>query len=162
MISLLWVRVAIYATIVVVLIAFGAGIEHRRMQAKLDAVVAVHSQFVGGTEALGRKAQAEAAAARLAGIKAKERADEDHDNRVAVLGRTIAGLRADAAARDSRGGSVSASPAGSVCAEGLVCFDRAEYQRALGDFDSAARRLADEGTKVAVDLDTVINWAKGE
>lgn len=154
----LWVRLLILAGIASALLGAGAYWEHGRMQAILNLQVAKYNQFVGGTEAISRQATIDAEKQRLADIKAKERADESHDLRVALRDRTIAKLRADAQERDSRGGSVPAAPTGSKCPDGQVCFDRAEYQRALGEFDSEARRGADEGTKVTEEFDTVVKW----
>ena len=89
----------------------------------------------------------------------KERKDKaDAENK-----RTTDRLRADIKRlRDgsvTSGGSVSPSPAGSVCPQGQVCYDRAEYQRADGDFVKGARGLSDEGSQIAVDFDTVWKWA---
>ena len=161
-----WVRIAFLAAIVLGLMGAGAAIEHRRMAKKLDAMTALrdaavtqYNQFKGGVAALGREAAARNATIALADLKRKERADEEHARRTADDRRTIERLRADAARRDSRGGSVSAAPAGSRCPEGQVCFDRAEYQRAIGEFDREARRLADEGTQVTTDLNAAITWS---
>lgn len=152
-------RLGIYAAVVAGLFGAGVYFEHGRMQKKLDAEVARHNQFVGGVAALGHQAAAENAKRALADITRKERTDAEHDRRTRAAGVTIRRLRATAAARDSRGGSVSAAPAGSGCPEGQVCFDRAEYQRALGAFDRGTRQLADEGTQVTLDLNAAIGWA---
>lgn len=153
------VRIGIYAAIVAGIYGAGAYFEHGRMQKKLDAAVAVHNQFKGGVAALGHDAIARNAKIALQDLKKKERADEENERRTAALAGVVRGLRADAASRDSRGGSAAPAPAASRCSEEQVCFDRPEYQRAIGAFDSGARRLADEGTKVNTDLDTAIRWA---
>lgn len=155
-----WIRLATYAAIVLAIFGAGVYVEHGRMQKKLDKVTASFNQFKGGVAALGSDAVARNAKTALDDIKRKERADEENDRRRADDQRTIGRLRADAAARDSRGGSAAPAPAASRCAEGQVCFDRAEYQRAIGEFDQAARRLADEGTQVTSDLETARTWAQ--
>ena len=130
---------------------------HGRQQAKYEVLLAKHNQFVGGVKALGSAAEVAAAKRKLLDIKAKEYADEKNRTDLAAARTRIAKLRA--ARNDSRGGSVSATPAGSRCPDGAVCFDRAEYQRAVGDFTAGARRLADEGTQVSTDLNTAREWA---
>ena len=42
----------------------------------------------------------------------------------------------------------------------LACFDRAEYQRAYGEFVKEIRGLADEGTESAIDLQTAKSWVR--
>ncbi len=153
-------RIGVYAALIASIYGAGAYFEHNRMQKKLDAAVAQHNQFKGGVAALGHEAAARNAKIALNDIKRKERADEEHARRTAADRRTIGRLRADAALRDSRGGSAAPAPAGSGCPAEQVCFDRAEYQRALGAFDSGARRLADEGTQVTTDLNTARDWAQ--
>lgn len=162
------VRIAVYASVVLGLMGAGAWLEHGRMQKKVDAVrvkldsqIAKHERFVGGVEALGLDARKDALEKDMWNTLNKRKADEDHARRLAADRRTIDGLRADAAARDSRGGSGAENPGGSRCPEGQVCFDRAEYQRATGEFDQRARQLADEGTKVTQDLNTCIGWING-
>jgi hypothetical protein len=141
--------------------AFGAAKMHAHDQIELDRVTAAYNRFVGGVAATGEAARKRAAEEAGKAKERKEQADAEnrrsHDRDRAVIER----LRADAAARDSRGGSVSAAPAGSRCPDGQTCFDTAEYQRALGEFDRRARQLADEGTSVATDLDTAARWAQG-
>lgn len=154
------VRIGIYAALVAGIYGAGAYFEHNRMQKKVDAVTAEFNRFKGGVEALGREALANAKLAEQMALLRKEQADEEHRKRTAALAATVRGLRADAATRDTRGGSVPAAPAGSVCPEGQTCFDRTEYQRALGAFDRGARQLADEGTQVTIDLDIAKGWAK--
>lgn len=152
-------RIGLYAALAAGLFGAGAYLEHGRMQKKLDLEVARHNQFVGGVEALGHQAAAANAKIALADITRKERTDVEHDRRTRAAADTIRRLRLAAGARDSRGGSAAPSPAASGCPAGQVCFDRAEYQRAIGAFDSGARRLADEGTQVTLDLNAAIGWA---
>lgn len=153
-------KLAILAVIVLGSMATGAYYMRQHDVKVYKKLEKEYTDFKAGVEAEGK------VAARLAAVKAKEdkakqeKADESNRNRAAVDERTIAGLRAAARQRDSRGGSVSAAPAGSQCPERQTCFDTAEYQRAIGEFDTGARRLADEGTKVSRDLDTAIEWAR--
>lgn len=152
-----WLAIAL---LVLSAAGFGAAKMHAHDQKKLDALTAEHNRFVGGVAAVGEAARQRAARQAETDRKAKERADEE--NRLARTRERAAleRLRALATERDSRGGSMSAAPAGSRCPDGLVCFDRAEYQRALGDFDREARRLADEGTSLGIDLETAARWVQ--
>jgi hypothetical protein len=155
-----WARKAVLiAAVALAGAAFGAYQVHTRAKVKYAALEKTHNEFVGGVAALGAAAKAAAAKQALHELKNKERTDEENLRTHAATQRLIAGLRRAAAARDSRGGSVPAAPAGSVCPPGQTCFDTAEYQRALGDFDRETRQLADEGTAVTTDLDSAKRWA---
>lgn len=132
--------------------------------AKADLAIARdrYTSFVAATKKAGDDQNKEAEKKRLEDEKRKKEADDENSRKHAADALTIAGLRATAAKRNSGGGSVSPAPTGSKCPEGQTCFDRAEYQRAIGDFDSGARRIADEGTAVTADLDTSKKWAKNQ
>jgi len=115
---------------------------------------AAFDSFKGATAALGKEAE-DRTAARIKFDKLnKEKADADDDAKVAALAATIGGLRKS----HPSSSFVPAAPAGASRPE-LVCFDRAEYQRADGEFTAEARGLADEGTASTVDLDMAKNWA---
>ena len=76
---------------------------------------------------------------------------------------TIASLRADVKRMcDTRAGSrfVPAAPAGSRRVD-LACFDRAELERTIRDFDSAIQGLVDQGSADAVGLNVARSWAAG-
>ena len=76
---------------------------------------------------------------------------------------TIASLRADVKRmRDARAGSrfVPAAPAGSRRVD-LACFDRAELERTIRDFDTAIQGLVDQGSADAVGLNVARSWAAG-
>ena len=156
--SPLW-RLAGYAILAAGLFGAGAYWMHGRATVKFDRLNAEYHQFKGGVETAGRLAKEKADKQAAADRKAKETADEENSRSLATARATISRLRALAAKRDSRGGSVSPAPAGSRCPAGQTCFDTAEYQRAIGGFDSGARRLADEGTQVSTDLNTAREWA---
>lgn len=158
--SPLW-RLAGYAILAAGLFSAGAYWMHGRATVKYDKLNAEYNQFKGGVQSLGTAAEQAAAKRKLLDIKAKEYADEENSRSLATARATISRLRAAAAKRDSRGGSVPPAPAGSRCPAGQTCFDTAEYQRAIGDFDRDARQLADEGTKVMTDLNTAREWADG-
>ena len=63
--------------------------------------------------------------------------------------------------RNSRPGSsyVPKPPAGSGRPD-LACYDRSEFVGAVGSFIEGARRLVDEGSAGAVDLNTARQWAQ--
>lgn len=156
-----WViRWAVVALVLAAAGAAGAYKMHQHDQIAYDRLADEFSQFKGGLAALGLEAEKRAKAQADKDKADKEKTDDENKAARARDAATIARLRSDAAARDSRGGSVSPAPGGSKCPDGQTCFDRAEYQRALGEFDSEARRGADEGTSVTTDLDSAKRWAQ--
>lgn len=155
-----WGRILAVAGILVAAAAWGAAKMHSHDARRYDALEASYEAFKDGVRNLGIQARKDNEARAKADKERKEQADAENARTRAADQRTIAGLRAAAAKRDSRGGSAAAAPAGSKCPDGLTCFDRAEYQRALGEFDSEARRGADEGTAVTADLNTAKRWAQ--
>ena len=111
--------------------------------------------FKGGIEALGKQAQ-DRTRDRIALNKAqKEKADAQNK----LLRRSNADLVKRLRDNAPSGSFVPAAPAGSSRPD-LVCFDRAEYSRADGEFTEEARGLADEGTAATIDLNTARTWAQ--
>ena len=53
-----------------------------------------------------------------------------------------------------------AAPAGSRN-PGIACFDRAELERTIRDFDTAIQGLVDQGSAGAVGLNVARSWAGG-
>ena len=154
---------ALATGLVIVVLSAAVAIQTKRVataKAETAAAVAMHNQFVGGVEALGREAKKEALERDLWNTIHKRKTDEENVRKHIADRSTIERLRADAAARDTRGGSLSEAPAGSQCPAGFTCFDRAEYQRTMGEADREARQLADEGTSVTTDLNSAKRWAK--
>ena len=119
---------------------------------RLDAVQA----FVATTKAQGETAKKLADATAAEDKRKKESSDHEYQT-------TIASLRADVKRmRDARAGSrfVPAAPAGSRRVD-LACFDRAELERTIRDFDSAIQGLVDQGSADAVGLNVARSWAAG-
>ena len=114
--------------------------------------------FKSGVEEKGKQAQKEADEQKAKDRKRQEEANAENKRTIADLHARVARMRASG--NNTSGGSVSASPAGSRCPESQACFDRAEYQRADGAFVAGARGLADEGSAVAVDLETARTWTQ--
>ena len=121
---------------------------------RLAATQARFDGFVGTVNAEGE------AAKKLAEAKAAEdkriKGNSDHEYQI-----TLAGLLADnKRLRDARAGSriVPAAPAGSR-SPGLACFDRAELERTLQQFDAGISGLFDEGDTNAVGLNVARSWA---
>ena len=123
---------------------------------RLAATQARFDGFVGTVKAEGE------AAKKLAEVKAAEdkRKKESSDHEYQT---TIASLRADVKRmRDARAGSrfVPAAPAGSR-SPGVACFDRADLERTLQQFDEAVTGLIAEGDADAVGLNVARSWASG-
>ena len=123
---------------------------------RLDAVKAEYAGFVATTKAQGEAAKKLADATAAEDKRKKESSDHDYQT-------TIAGLNADVKRmRDARAGIryVPAAPAGSQSV-GLACFDRAELERTLQQFDEAITGLIAEGDADAVGLNVARSWAAG-
>jgi len=123
---------------------------------RLDAVQAEYDGFVATTKAEGEAAKKLADATAAEDKRKKESSDHEYQT-------TIAGLNADVKRmRDARAGSrfMPAAPAGSRRVD-LACFDRAELERTLRDFDTAIQGLVDQGSADAVGLNVARSWAAG-
>lgn len=123
---------------------------------RLDAVQAEYDGFVATTKAQGDAAKKLADATAAEDKRKKESSDHEYQT-------TIASLRADVKRmRDARAGSrfVPAAPAGSRRVD-LACFDRAELERTIRDFDTAIQGLVDQGSADAVGLNVARSWAAG-
>jgi len=123
---------------------------------RLDAVQAEYDGFVATTKAQGEAAKKLADATAAEDKRKKESSDHEYQT-------TIASLRADVKRmRDARAGSrfVPAAPAGSRRVD-LACFDRAELERTLQQFDEAVTGLIAEGDADAVGLNVARSWASG-
>ncbi|MHB8388024.1 MAG: hypothetical protein ACYDBH_00420 [Acidobacteriaceae bacterium] len=156
-----YARWLVVLALVAAVAGFAAFKMHSYDEVKYQALLVQYNQFEGGVAAIGHASQLALAKRIKDDNAAKEKADENNQTRIATLDRTVARLRRDAAARNSRGGSTGAAPTGSRCPAGQTCFDTAQYQRAFGTFDSGARRLADECSQVEIDLGTVRDWYNG-
>ena len=119
---------------------------------RLDAVQA----FVATTKAQGEAAKKLAEATAAEDKRKKESSDHEYKLRIASLTADVSRLR------DARAGSrfVPAAPAGSRRVD-LACFDRAELERTIRDFDAAIQGLVDQGSADAVGLNTARAWAGG-
>ena len=123
---------------------------------RLAATQARFDGFVGTVKAEGDAAKKLADATAAEDKRKKESSDHEYET-------TIASLRADVKRmRDDRARSrfVPASPAGSRSVD-LACFDRAELERTLRDFDTAIQGLVDQGSADAVGLNVARRWAAG-
>lgn len=87
--------------------------------------------------------------------KLKERTDADHKTTIARLNRDINRLR-DVHARSSLTPEVT--PASRRL--DLACFDRAEFARALRQFEGEIEAIVGEGAARAVELDLAKAWAQ--
>lgn len=90
-------------------------------------------------------------------LKNKERTDEENRNRRGAADRELARLRDELASRPL---TPAAPPATSR--PDLICFDRAEFDRALREFEGEAAEIAGAGAACTVDLDSAKGWARGD
>lgn len=147
-----WALVALFA----LGLSSGAGGAWWVQGLRLDAVKAEYAGFVATTKAQGEAAKKLADATAAEDKRKKESSDHEYQT-------TIAGLNADIKRmRDDRARSrfVPAAPAGSRSV-GLACFDRADLERTLQQFDEAVTGLIAEGDADAVGLNVARSWASG-
>jgi len=87
--------------------------------------------------------------------KAKETADENTQNQLDSLHRTIKRLRDERA----RAGSVPAAPASSSRPD-LACFDRTLFSGAVGNLEAGVEGLVAEGAENTIALNNARRWAR--
>lgn len=123
---------------------------------RLDAVQAEYDGFVATTKAHGDAAKKLADAQAAEDKRKKESSDHEYEKTIASLRTDVKRMRDDRA----RSGFVPAAPAGSRSV-GLACFDRADLERTLQQFDEAVTGLIAEGDADAVGLNVARSWASG-
>ena len=123
---------------------------------RLDAVQAKYDGFVATVKAEGDAATKLAEATAAEDKRNKESSDHEYQTTIARLDADVKRLRDDRA----RSSFVPAAPAGSRSV-GLACFDRADLERTLQQFDEAVTGLIAEGDADAVGLNVARSWAGG-
>ena len=123
---------------------------------RLDAVQAKYDGFVATTKAQGEAAKKLADAKAAEDKRNKESSDHEYQTTIARLDADVKRMRDDRA----RSRFVPAAPAGSRSV-GLACFDRADLERTLQQFDEAVTGLIAEGDADAVGLNVARSWASG-
>ena len=123
---------------------------------RLDAVQAKYDGFVATVKAEGDAATKLAEATAAEDKRNKESSDHEYQTTIARLDADVKRMRDDRA----RSSFVPAAPAGSRSV-GLACFDRADLERTLQQFDEAITGLIAEGDADAVGLNAARSWASG-
>lgn len=123
---------------------------------RLDALQAKYDGFVATTKAEGEAAKKLAEAQAAEDKRKKESSDHEYETTIASLRADVKRMRDDRA----RNRFVPAAPAGSRSV-GLACFDRADLERTLQQFDEAVTGLIAEGDADAVGLNVARSWAAG-
>ncbi len=123
---------------------------------RLDTVKAEYAGFVAATKAEGEAAKKLADAKAAEDKRNKESSDHEYQTTIARLDADVKRMRDDRA----RSRFVPAAPAGSRRVD-LACFDRAELERTIRDFDTAIQGLVDQGSADAVGLNVARSWAAG-
>ena len=155
--ALLW-KLGALAVFAIACTGFGAYKMYTHEVPKRIKVEAAFSQFKTETRLAGEARDAETARINGLNKKNKEKADAENKRRTAAMRADIERLRNE---RDSaRSSFLSKPPAGSVCPDGQVCLNRAEYLAAYRALVERLRAIGDEGTEVTNDLDTAKVWAK--
>jgi len=88
-------------------------------------------------------------------LKLKEKTDADHKATVARLNRDLKRVRDDNARRSL----TPEAPTDSKRPD-LACFERADFARALRDFETEVLGIVGEGTANTIDLDAAKRWAQ--
>lgn len=123
---------------------------------RLAATQARFDGFVGTVKAEGEAAKKLADAKAAEDKRNKESSDHEYQTTIARLDADVKRMRDDRA----RSRFVPAAPAGSRSI-GLACFDRADLERTLQQFDEAVTGLIAEGDADAVGLNVARSWAAG-
>lgn len=147
-----WALVALFA----LGLSSGAGGAWWVQGLRLDAVKAEYAGFVATTKAQGEAAKKLADATAAEDKRNKESSDHEYETTIASLRADVKRMRDDR----TRGRFVPAAPAGSRN-PGIACFDRAELERTIRDFDTAIQGLVDQGSADAVGLNVARRWAAG-
>lgn len=153
-----WWRWAGLALLVIAAAAFGAVKMHEYDAPRLEACQGDFAGYRAQVAAEGRIAQRRADADAAAAKLAKEQTDAENRRARDSDRRHIERLRRDAelAGRYNLPAAAAAARGGN---ELLLCFERAEFERAgralLGDL----RGIADAGDAAAIDLASVRSWA---
>lgn len=121
---------------------------------RLDAVQADYDGFVATTEAQGEAAKKLADAKVAEDKRNKESSDHEYQTTIARLDADVKRMRDDRA----RSSYLPAAPAGSR-SPGVACFDRAELERTLQQFDNGISGLVAEGDADAIGLNVARAWA---
>ncbi len=149
---LLWLIVAAF----VLGLSSGAGGAWWLQGLRIDAVQAKYDGFVATIKAEGDAATKLAEATAAEDKRKKESSDHEYQTTIARLDADVKRMRDDRA----RSRFVPAAPAGSRSV-GLACFDRADLERTLQQFDEAVTGLIAEGDADAVGLNVGRSWAAG-
>lgn len=114
--------------------------------------------FTDKTRAAGEAAQKQADAQKALDEQRRAASDASYAKALGVLGRDIGELRK----RTSSGAYDLPAPNAPTaqCAEGLRCFSREEFDRALREFETATDGFVAEGAALNLQLTTAIDWAK--
>jgi len=129
-----------------------------RWEAKHESLRNEYAQFQSGVAAAGERAAAIAAQTAQKTNKAKERTDAENRRTIANLHSDITRLRDNL--NTGRGGLSSPAPAASGA--NRVCFDAAEFGRALRSLDEEVLGIVEEGSKAVANLNSARLWAQDQ
>lgn len=147
---LLWLALAAFVAGLV----SGAGSAWYVQGQRLAATQARFDGFVATVAAEGKAAEKLAKASAAEDKRIKESSDREYQTTIARLDSDVKRMR------DARASSrfVPAAPASSRRTD-LACFDRAELERTIRDFDAEIQGLVDQGSADAVGLNVARGWA---
>lgn len=120
-------------------------------------ISADYANFRIKTEIVGKAAQASADERKALDERRKAASDESYAKALGVLGRDIGELRK----RAGSGANDLPAPAPSAtCPEGQRCFNREQFDLALGEYEGEVLTLVGEGSEVKLRMDEAISWAR--
>lgn len=143
--TLTWVSVG-----AILVLSLGLMVQTKR----LDSLQKEYGNFVVSTQVQGDATKKLAEASNKANKLNRDKVNAENKNLKSSIAIVLNSLRT----QHSASSFVPGISEGSKRPD-LLCFDRAEYIRADGEFTTAARRLSDEGTEATIDLNSAKTWA---
>ena len=122
---------------------------------RIDALQSQYDAFVDTAKAAGDIAQKQADARAEHDKQLKATSDANYQTAIDNLNADIARLRNARAGRNI----VPPSPTNSRRPD-LACFDRAELEQAVRNFDSGIQRLVDQGSANTIRLNAAAEWGR--
>ena len=147
--------IALYGVIAAVAVAGALGIALKIQSSRLEVCQTKFDSFKLETKRIGEAQDKANREKESRDAKAKETTDAAHKTTIARLNRDLQRVRDDNSRR-----SLTPQASATTRRAELACFDRAEFARALSEFEGEVEAIVGEGTARTVELDLAKAWAQ--